>query len=337
MLNASDKKLPDVKQEDPTNDPSGSVLNRRNSSRSTSPTKFSHSETTEDDKKFLEDWPQPPTSNYSRTTNYPHSDPVISDRNNLDHNENLIATSEDDTASVAFSEDSFLEQLEDSLYTPSPDSEVKRSGSGVEGLREAEMADGRRSSSTDLAHSQDLGNRGGRRSSGTSRIPIMQGSSLVKDLVTELDYVESLKSTRNFSVSREENIEMDVLNRDDFDDARSLTTSKESKPRTNDSKMNTTTFSENIPGGSSVSPLIPESFLNASQAISPDVPPPLPTTPVPSDDDLGDSIGSNRPPRAQSLRGMTMREQFEKVVKKDVLKGRFSYPLRPRSPLVLRR
>ncbi len=89
-----------------------------------------------------------------------------------------------------------------------------------------------------------------------------------------------------------------------------------------------------LPEGS-VSPLIPESFLNASlaasssQATSPEVPPPLPTTPIPSDEDLSGQKVTPRDP-------MTMRERFAEVVKQEN-KGRFDYPLRPKSPLITRR
>ena len=93
----------------------------------------------------------------------------------------------------------------------------------------------------------------------------------------------------------------------------------------------------NLPEGS-VSPLIPESFLNASlavsssQATSPEVPPPLPTTPLPSDEDLGGNTGQKVTPRDP----MTMRERFAEVVKQEN-KGRFDFPLRPKSPLITRR
>jgi hypothetical protein len=92
-----------------------------------------------------------------------------------------------------------------------------------------------------------------------------------------------------------------------------------------------------LPEGS-VSPLIPESFLNASlavsssQATSPEVPPPLPTTPLPSDEDLGGNTGQKVTPRDP----MTMRERFAEVVKQEN-KGRFDFPLRPKSPLITRR
>ena len=88
----------------------------------------------------------------------------------------------------------------------------------------------------------------------------------------------------------------------------------------------------------SVSPLIPESFLNASQAASssqatsPEVPPPLPTTPIPSDEDLSGSTGKKVTPRGP----LTMRERFAKVVEEEN-KRRFEYPLRPKSPLITRR
>ena len=88
----------------------------------------------------------------------------------------------------------------------------------------------------------------------------------------------------------------------------------------------------------SVSPLIPESFLNASQAASssqatsPEVPPPLPTTPIPSDEDLSGSTGKKLTSRAP----LTMRERFAKVVEEEN-KRRFEYPLRPKSPLITRR
>jgi hypothetical protein len=42
--------------------------------------------------------------------------------------ENPVATSEDDTTSITFSEDGFLEELEDLQYTPSPESDRVRSG-----------------------------------------------------------------------------------------------------------------------------------------------------------------------------------------------------------------
>lgn len=92
-----------------------------------------------------------------------------------------------------------------------------------------------------------------------------------------------------------------------------------------------------LPEGS-VSPLIPESFLNASlaasssQTTSPEVPPPLPTTPIPSDEDLSGNTEQKVTPRDP----MKMRERFAEVVKQEN-KGRFDYPLRPKSPLIGRR
>ena len=46
----------------------------------------------------------------------------------MEFNGNLVATSEDDTNSITFSEDGFLEELEDLQYTPSPESDRVRSG-----------------------------------------------------------------------------------------------------------------------------------------------------------------------------------------------------------------
>lgn len=48
--------------------------------------------------------------------------------NPVEYSDNPVATSEDDTTSVTFSEDGFLEELEDLQYTPSPDSDRVRTG-----------------------------------------------------------------------------------------------------------------------------------------------------------------------------------------------------------------
>ena len=48
--------------------------------------------------------------------------------NHMDYIETQVATSEEDTTSITFSEDGFLEELEDLQYTPSPESERVRSG-----------------------------------------------------------------------------------------------------------------------------------------------------------------------------------------------------------------
>lgn len=132
--------------------------------------------------------------------------------------------------------------------------------------------------------------------------------------------------------AEEENIEMSVLRTDKNAEHSRISV---------DDKMAETNMS--LPEGT-ISPLIPESFLNASQAVSssqatsPEVPPPLPTTPLPSDEDLGGNVVQKVSPRDHTGQAMTMRERFEKVVKQEnVAKGRFDYPLRPKSPLISRR
>ena len=129
---------------------------------------------------------------------------------------------------------------------------------------------------------------------------------------------------------RQENIEMSIL-RTDGNTGRSVVSMDNTVDETNMSLPEV-----------SASPLIPESFLDASlvvsspQGTSPEVPPPLPTTPIPSDDDLGGNTGQKVSPRDQAGQAMTMRERFEKVVKQEK-KGRFDFPLRPKSPLISRR
>ena len=46
----------------------------------------------------------------------------------LEENDNLGMTSEDDTTSITFSGDDFLDEIDDLAYTPSPDSDRKRTG-----------------------------------------------------------------------------------------------------------------------------------------------------------------------------------------------------------------
>ena len=308
-----DNHTPAVKSGESVNDPAENTLNNRNSSQSSLAISAAagrlHSEPkSSDEEQSFENWPKPPETLELQASSYSQDTAVVlqGGTRDPDYNDNFLTTSEDDNVSITFSEDGFLEQLEDSKYTPSPGSEAKRPGLGLQsrGSPSRDPTLGGRTGSQNS--SQNLGISMDGSSSGVSRNSVKQHSSVPTDFRAGLNNVENFKGRRNSSASGE-----------DFKDTAYLSTSRESTPRSKDGY-----------DGSRVSPLIPESFLNASQAISPEVPPPVPTTPIPSDDDLA----PKPPERVQSLAGMRTR-----AVEESVPKGRFDYSLRSKSPLILRR
>lgn len=179
--------------------------------------------------------------------------------------------------------------------------------------------------------------------SDKSRIPVKPGSTLSNSISPRHpDQANYLKTQPS---SKQENIEMSPLGKIKSLEHSGVSTGNTINNSNGDNGEhfgvstghNMAETSLSLPE-KSVSPLIPESFLNASlamsssQATTPENPPPVPTTPIPSDDNLPSQLS----PRDSEVQAMTMRERFAKVVKQEN-KGRFDYPLRPKSPLVNRR
>lgn len=142
--------------------------------------------------------------------------------------------------------------------------------------------------------------------------------------------------------SKQENIEMSVLQKNTQDASLSTDSKRVSMGNVTDEAMTSGDYTSPdknlvLPEGY-VSPVISESFLNApvavssSPATSPDVPPPLPSTPIPSDEDLSGNAGQRVIPR----HALSMRQRFAEIVNQEN-KGRFDHPLRPRSPLIDKR
>ncbi|XP_028396908.1 tyrosine-protein phosphatase non-receptor type 13-like [Dendronephthya gigantea] len=265
----------------------------------------------------FESWPQPPNT-FELQANVSSKNSSKSDTDNLnpvEYSDNPVATSEDDTTSITFSEDGFLEELEDLQYTPSPDSDRVRTAVG------------------------NLSDR--------SLIPVKPGSTLSDS--TSPRFSDKTNYAKTKPSSKQENIEMSSLGANKSSKHSEIATDNTINI-SNDGSLghlgvsmggNMVETSMSLPG-KPVSPLIPESFLNASlamsssQATTPETPPPVPTTPIPPDDNLTSNVGHKASPRDSEVQAMTMRERFAKVVKQEN-KGRFDHPLRPKSPLIGRR